>query len=163
MNVTNIADEIYRELDSNDIAIPSIAFWLRSNVGKLNNLIDTEYTIVSSEFFPELGESEKAIFKLLYMIYYYNRHVNKNLGAAAYVSIMEVKEGNRTVKRTNKTDIAKTYRNLVADYNEELLGQLLNYKMNRADPVQFIVGNPVLDDVGGDAYRDRDKTRYDLR
>lgn len=149
MNVASIADEIFRELgEPDDITVPTISFWLTSNIGKLNNLIDAEYEIVDSEISPELEEDEKAIYKTLYFIYYYNRQVSKNLGAAAYTSVMEVKEGNRTVKRTNKNDIAKTYRGLVADYNDELQAQVLNYKMSHADPNQLLVENPILTEQG---------------
>lgn len=162
MTVTDIANEIYKELgEPSDAAIPAIAFWLLSNIGKLNNLLDTEYFILEASISPDLGESEKTIYKLLYEIAYYNRQVNKNLGAAAYTSIMEVKEGNRTVKRTNKNDVAKTYRSVVGDLNSDLEGQVLSYKMNRADPLQIIVANPILVDPLN-PYRDRDETRFDL-
>lgn len=150
MNVVDIADEIYRELgEPDDISIPSVSFWITTNIGKLNNLLDTDYAIVNSEIEPNLGESEKTILKLIYMIYYFNRQVNKNLGAAAYNSVLELREGNRTVKVANKNDIAKNYRTVIADYNDELMTQLLNYKMNRSDPHQFVVGNPILTDEYG--------------
>ena len=149
MNVADIADEIFRELgEPEDVSIPSISFWLTSNIGKLNNLIDTAYVIEDEEISPAIADDEKAIYKLLYIISYYSRQVNKNLGAAAYSTILEVKEGNRTVRRANKNDIAKTYRSLVSDYNEDLMAQVLNYKMNRADPDSLVVPNPLLTEIG---------------
>ena len=46
MKIVDIADELYRELaEPSDLSIPAISFWLRSNIGKLNNLISTAYLI----------------------------------------------------------------------------------------------------------------------
>jgi hypothetical protein len=47
MKIVDIADEIYRELgEPLTISIPAIAFWIRSNVGELNNRINTTFKIV---------------------------------------------------------------------------------------------------------------------
>ena len=46
MKIVDIADEIYRELsEPATISIPSISFWIRSNVGELNNRINTTFKI----------------------------------------------------------------------------------------------------------------------
>lgn len=46
MKIVDIADEIYRELsEPSTISIPSISFWIRSNVGELNNRINTTFKI----------------------------------------------------------------------------------------------------------------------
>ncbi len=163
MTVETIADELYRELEEpDDVSIPSIAFWLVSNIGRLNNLIGTDFTIESSVIVPDLHENQKAIYKTLYFIHYYKRQVNSNLGAAGYSAIAEVKEGNRTVRRTNKTEIAKNYRSMVADYNDELMQQLMAYKMNQCTPEQFIVGNPILTDcIDAYPYNPRDHVLTD--
>ena len=48
MKVVDIADEIYRELgEITSLSIPAIAFWVRTNIGALNNLINTGYSIDS--------------------------------------------------------------------------------------------------------------------
>ena len=47
MKIVDIADEIYRELgEPSTISIPAIAFWIRSNVGELNNRLNTTFKIV---------------------------------------------------------------------------------------------------------------------
>ena len=47
MKIVDIADEIYRELgEPSTISIPAISFWIRSNVGELNNSINTTFKIV---------------------------------------------------------------------------------------------------------------------
>ena len=163
MTLADIADEIYLELDEpTDVSSPSITFWLTSNIGKLNNLLGTSFEIVASEAVPELNEQQKSIYKILYFIHYYKRQVNSNLGAAGYAAIAEVKEGNRTVRRTNKTEVAKNYRSVVADYNDDLMQQLMAYKMNQCTPEQFVVGNPILTEgVDGYPYNPRDRVITD--
>ena len=47
MKIVDIADEIFRELgEPSTISIPAIAVWIRSNVGELNNRINTTFKIV---------------------------------------------------------------------------------------------------------------------
>ena len=61
--VVDIADEINFELNSpSDISISFISFWLRRNVGKLNNLISTTFTITADSpfnFSSALSEEQK--------------------------------------------------------------------------------------------------------
>ena len=47
MKIVDIADEIFRELGNpSTISLPAISFWIRSNVGELNNRINTSFKIV---------------------------------------------------------------------------------------------------------------------
>ena len=49
MKVVDVADEIYRELGSpTDTSVASISFWVRSNIGALNNHTNMEFTIDGS-------------------------------------------------------------------------------------------------------------------
>ena len=44
--IVSIADEVYRELGNpTDLSIATISFWLRTNVGQLNNLINIDASI----------------------------------------------------------------------------------------------------------------------
>jgi hypothetical protein len=46
MKIVDIADELFRELgEPSSISIPAISFWIRSNVGELNNRINTTFKI----------------------------------------------------------------------------------------------------------------------
>ena len=82
MKVVDIADEIYRELgEPSTLSIPAITYWVRSNVGQMNNLIHTDFFINSKDLelvetidsVPvEIGEEEKAIMKKMYFIHFYD-------------------------------------------------------------------------------------------
>lgn len=109
MNIVDVADETYRELGSpRDTNIPKIVFWFTSNIGQLNILIDSCYTVESEVVSPDLDDADKVIFKLLYSIYYYNRLITCNLGASAY-DWSEVVEGDTTIRRVSRNEVSKTY------------------------------------------------------
>lgn len=93
--IVDIADEIYRELGGpDDISIPSIAFWLRTNLGKLNILINKTYSINSLDLevdaiSPEtFAITEKAIFKKMYNISYYDRQIIKLIGRSSSLNLI---------------------------------------------------------------------------
>lgn len=143
MNVADLADEIFRELDQpSDLTTSSISFWLVSNTGKLNILLDIDIVIVSSEFSPLLTDSEADIYKVLFEVDYYNRQVRSNLGAAAYTSIAEFKEGGRTVRKVNKTEVAKAYSAALKDKRSELEQLILQFKANQLSVLDVYVRNP---------------------
>ena len=93
--IVDIADEIYRELgEPSDVSIPSIAFWLRTNIGKLNILINKRYTIntldleidvISSETFTI---TEKSVFKKMYNISYYDRQIINLIGKSRNINLV---------------------------------------------------------------------------
>ena len=73
MKVVDIADEVFRELGEPTIlSIPAISFWLRANIGQLNNYIHTEFLVNTSDLEiktsagVEIGEEEKAVLKKMY-------------------------------------------------------------------------------------------------
>lgn len=152
MTLDTLAQEIFLELDSpTDITEASIQFWLETNVGKLNLLLDTDFSFADGVVSPDLDNQEQGIFKQLYIVDYLNRQVKKNLGAAAYSTILEVKEGNRTVKRQSRTNVSKEYAIASTEAKEELMFLVTAYKMNQSDATQYIVPNP----IETDCYYDR--------
>lgn len=93
--IVDIADEIYRELgEPTDLSIASIAFWLRTNLGRLNIIINKKYTIntidlevdaISPEAFTII---EKSIFKKMYNIHYYDRQIIKLIGKSNALNLI---------------------------------------------------------------------------
>ena len=89
MTTTSIADELFRELDEPaDCSIPKIAFWLQTNVGQLNLKLGSSITVENGTLSEDLSLAAQAIFKTLFKIDYLKRQINRNLGAAAYVSVI---------------------------------------------------------------------------
>ena len=94
MKVVDIADESHRELGSpTDLSIPAIAFWLRTNLGALNNHINTSFIVNATTYeieqattdsqgtsvTLEIAEEEKAILKKLYILHYYDSKIRSRL------------------------------------------------------------------------------------
>lgn len=140
MKVIDISIEIFKELsEPSDISVAAISFWIRSNVGSLNNLIGTEYTLNAEslyEFSPDIGEREKSILKKMYAIYYYGKKVLSNLGAAASSSLLEVTSDGATVRQINKNEISKTYLALKNNEQEDLDKLVFGYKGDAVSPLQ---------------------------
>lgn len=139
MTVQDIADEIYRELDQpDDVTVPSLAFWLSTNIGQLNTLLNLNTVVGENEQFePELTIEESAIFKQIYILNYYSRKIRSNLGEAGYTAT-SVTEGDRSVRVVSKNEIAKSYHSLRKDSQLELATLVASYKINHAVPRQVL-------------------------
>jgi hypothetical protein len=152
--IVDIADEIYRELgEPTDLSHASIAFWLRTNIGDLNILINKKFYISEDTYevsIPEgiddtFGDIEKSIFKMIYSIHYYERLFRNALGAASTDSTIEITENGFTGRKVNKNELAKTYAQLRKQINDELLVLTKNYNLNEAKPLQ-VVGDDTFQD-----------------
>lgn len=148
-NSMDIAIEIAQDQGITDIPPGTIAFWLRNNIGNLNNAIGTQYIIdtYTSEISGGVGEQEKAIFKKMYLIYYYGKLVNSNLGAASFDAIMEITSDGSTVRKVSKNQIAQNYLALKKQESEELLKLINGYKVgggNGSSNIKTVVGNDYL-------------------
>ena len=88
MKIVDLADEIHRELGSpSDLSIPAIAFYVRTNIGALNNHLNTSFDVDSTSF--EIEESgtaitpeEVAIMKKMYLVHYYDGKLRDTINAA---------------------------------------------------------------------------------
>jgi len=166
MKVVTIADEIYRELsEPTTISIPAISYWIRSNVGALNNRINTTFKITTSSYelnasiknsgyepevfneasgaiglgnpqITEIQTEEASILKKMYNVHYYDQQIRTTVGAASSDPIVEVASDGSRVRKINKNELSKTYLSLKKEeYNE--LNDLINaYKLRKASPVQ---------------------------
>lgn len=181
MKVVTIADELFRELgEPSTISIPSIAFWIRSNVGALNNLIGSSYRVLDgssevdlddgdtrtlsttleisqilenssgSDVEVEIGGDEKAILKKMYVIHYYERLLRNNLTSLSSDSVISVSDDGSSVTKVNKNEITKVYNSIKKQEIDELKYLVQGYKQAKATPKQ-VAGN---DTVAG-SYPDR--------
>lgn len=146
MCITNLADQIYKELgEPSDVSVPAIAFWLQRNIYKLNNELLTSYFIDDNLIItPDLDGGAAAILSLMYQKSYAMLQYNRNLGASGYSSIQEFKEGNRTVRRFNKTELAKLFLQQSRDIQNDINRMVLGYNLNRTEIQQIITANPII-------------------
>ena len=152
MKAVDIADELFRELGSPaDLSIPAISYWLRTNLGALNNHINTGYKlgaepkyeiqqvvqdINNQDVVQEINEEAKAILKKMYMIHYYDSKLRQGLIAASTDSVVSVSDDGSSIKKVNKNDINKVYLKILEDEMVELKKMIYSFQRRGAEPVQ---------------------------
>jgi hypothetical protein len=143
-DVSILGSEIYEELGSpDDISTAVIESWIRASIGRLNNLIQTDFSIVNDEISSEMGDKEKEIFKFLYFLVYYGKQARANLGANGTTIVQEISDAGSTVRMVNKNEVAKTYLNLQRDTQKQLDQLVAAYKIIGSGPRQII--SPLTD------------------
>ena len=149
--IVDVADEVYREMgEPSDISIASIAYWLRTNIGKLNVLLNNETTLEiysSDETNDPFGINEKTIFKKIYTVHYYERLFRNALGAASTDSTIEIDQNGFRAKRVNKNELAKTYSDLKKQSDAELKILIDQYDLNEVTPLQ-VAGDDTIEAPG---------------
>lgn len=136
LTLAAIAAEIKNELsEDSSLTIIYLTTWLRDNIGRLNNAVNTSYTVDvdTLELSGNLTEDQKVIFKNIYFCQYYSNMANKNLGATGFAWV-SIEEGDSKIRRASKTDIAKAFMGMAKDCQENLNKMIFYYKMNKALP-----------------------------
>lgn len=134
LNITQLSDIITREIsDEENVSISRVSFWLRSQIGALNTLIATCYSIdeLTLDYSPNLDEGSAAILKEMYFIYYYDKMFKQSIGSSGY-TIVEAREGDSMVRRTARTEFGKLYLQAKKDHQTQLDKLTDLYKRNRA-------------------------------
>ena len=108
MKVVDIANEIYRELsEPTSLSLPPIMFWIRANVGDLNNHLNESFIINETTLelerevdgkMVEIAEEEKSILTKMYYVHYYAALLRSTLGAAASDSVVEIQTDDTRVR-----------------------------------------------------------------
>lgn len=143
MKVTDIANEIYLENASpSDTSIPSIAYWIRTNVGKLNAIIYEAFYVdpTSLEIFEadgtEIDILPAAIIKMMYKVYRVDLDIRRMMTALQADSVIEAKDLDFSVKRINKSEVLKTLTTMKKDSLKELQDLIHNYRSHKGSPTQ---------------------------
>lgn len=145
--ISTIATGVFRDefdSDSDFASLSSISGWLENNIGLLNSQIyscysgsglsdgDTCVQPTGSFYFEE-----SDIYKQIYLQNYYTKKARSVLkGIDSSVDFITLKEGDSVITRTNKNEIAKTYRGFARDAQEALDLLIAKYNIYGASPVQ---------------------------
>jgi len=138
---SDLANDVFTvEFDSNTgvTTYSQISGWFSTNLGLLNNLLYTNFTGTD----PELGAEEKAIFKELYLINYYNKQARNTLRGIVAANnngdnILSVSDGDNSITFVNRNEVTKVYRGLVADAQARLKDLVGSYNSYKAEPRQL--------------------------
>lgn len=130
--------------------ISYVSGWLEANIGKLNVLIHSDFSGVD----PDLEAEENAIFAQLYMYNYYNKR-NRDILRGADASSLEwtrITEGDSTVVRSSKVEIAREMRAAAEMAKQEIDALVVKYNNYQAEPRQVRMGD------AGRVYSETDKS-----
>lgn len=148
MKIETIADETWRELGQNPtISIASISFWLRANIGKLDTLILTTYSVNPQTLeiqdlvnFNPFCDAEKDMFKELYKLKFYELQLQNALYGGQFDLITSIGDGDGKITKQTKNDLAKTILQQIKDARQALLTMSNLYRYSKSTPVN-VVGN----------------------
>ena len=155
-SVHDFADEIFGnefEYDSGYAQFYYISGWLANNVGLLNTKIYSQYSVQNSNFEPTgfFQQEERSIYKQMYLYEFYTKKTRQVLrGVDSSVDFVTLREGDTMITRTNKNELAKTYRGLANDAREEMERLVSSYNIYQAAPVQVAGedGSPIFKGSG---------------
>lgn len=142
MKIVTIADEIVRENSLKESYIASVAYWLRSNVGKLNLLLYEDFYVdpVTLEIFKnrgnpcEIHKLAAAIFKLMYRSYYFDLQISQTVFGITEDSILSASDEDFKVQKINKATVLKTLADLKKDTEAELKFAVHYYRSTYGGP-----------------------------
>ena len=155
-SVHDLADEIFAnefEYDSGYAQFYYISGWLANNVGLLNTKIYSQYSVQNSNFEPTglFQQEERSIYKQMYLYEFYTKKTRQVLrGVDSSVDFVTLREGDTMITRTNKNELAKTYRGLANEAREEMERLVSSYNIYQAAPVQVAGedGSPIFTGSG---------------
>jgi hypothetical protein len=130
-----------------------LAYWFAGNynLGRLNSLIGTCFSglyhtgvygeMLNYEIAPEMGSEETAIYQKIFELDFYTKQARNTLRGAAGSGggdWITLREGDSSITRSNKNEVAKSYRGLANDTKEELNKMIQSYLKHRAMPQQVV-------------------------
>jgi hypothetical protein len=137
-----------------------LAYWFvgNYNLGRLNSLIGTCFSgsyetgvhgeLTSYSISPEMGGDEEAVYQKIFEIDFYSKQARNVLaGAASYgsgIDWISVREGDSSITRVNKNEVAKSYKSMVDASKSDLQLLVNSYLKFRATPQQ-VAGDDVVE------------------
>jgi hypothetical protein len=148
MKVVDIAQEIYFDLaEPTDLSIAAISFWIRANIGNLNNTIFSNFAINDSyeivEGDAEININAVAILKKMYMVHRYAVIIRSKITEVGANDVIEVQDQDTRVRRTDKNQLIRSISAEKKQEEEELRFLISNYRANRINPGQ-VVGDDIV-------------------
>jgi len=154
--IVSLADEIYRELGNpTDMSIATISFWLRTNLGQLNTLLNITTALDDVTLELEgagLTVDQGVVFKKLYFIHFYDLKIRSTLGAAGTDPVIEVSSDGARVRKINKNELSKTWLAARSAEEAELTKLVTAYRITACEPIQV---------AGDDTIAEKENTRLE--
>jgi len=148
MKVVDIAQEIYFDLNSpSDLSLAAISFWIRANIGNLNNtifssfIINDSYEITESD--AEININAVAILKKMYMVHRYAVIIRSKITEVSANDVVEIQDQDTRVRRIDKNQLIRSISAEKKQEEEELRFLISNYRANKSSPGQ-VIGDDIV-------------------
>ena len=148
MKVVDIAQEIYFDLNSpSDLSLAAISFWIRANIGNLNNtifssfIINDSYEITESD--AEININAVAILKKMYMVHRYAVIIRSKITEVTTNDVVEIQDQDTRVRRIDKNQLIRSISAEKKQEEEELRFLISNYRANKSSPGQ-VIGDDIV-------------------
>jgi hypothetical protein len=148
MKVVDIAQEIYFDLaEPTDLSIAAISFWIRANIGNLNNaifssfIINDSYEITESD--AEININAVAILKKMYMVHRYAVIIRSKITEVTTNDVVEIQDQDTRVRRIDKNQLIRSISAEKKQEEEELRFLISNYRANKINPGQ-VIGDDIV-------------------
>lgn len=147
MKVETIATEIFMELgEPSSLTIPSISYYIRAQVGHINNLLfedflveetSGQYQILDSDG-VEITPEAVSVIKAIYRVHEYGLSIRSSMNAVNSDSILEFTDGHQgsSIKRQNRVEQSKVFASLKAAEQQNLNDLVMAYRMKNTSPDQ---------------------------
>jgi hypothetical protein len=147
VKIQDISDEVHREIgEPSEISTASIAFWLQTNVGRLNSQLQSSLALNKQDLeIPNLNEDQKAIFKMMYLEYFFGKKMIEMMGAAGASAVLEVSTDGHRTRMVNKGELSKTYLNAKKNIQEEIKKLTNAYRVNSLELHQVAGDDTVIE------------------
>ena len=149
MKVVDISNQIFLNHGSpSGTTVATIAFWVRSQIGRINNLLFEDfyidesggtYEILNADG-SEISANAVAIIEQLYKIYDHELSIRSNMNILATDSVIKVEDDGSSITRTNRNEVSKTFVSLKKMEEDVLKDLVTAYRMNQVN-IQAIHGD----------------------
>jgi hypothetical protein len=151
MKVADIANEFYIEFGSpSDLPVPTIAYWVRNNIGQLNSVTNSAFYIDATTLeilrlnpedrskteIIEIAVEEKDVYKAIFQVYFIDREIRKNILSYTAAPVIEVAQDGNTIRMTSPTEIGRSLYAFRKAGTDALKDAITAYKVNKARPRQ---------------------------
>jgi hypothetical protein len=154
--LNDFVNNVYSDLgERDDYSFNYLLAWFLdpSNLGELNNLIDTAYICAKGNngyiyIDPEIGAEELSIYKANFEIFFYGRESKRSL-ATSYSSSgswISLKDDDSSITRINRSDLARTFNLLQRDAKNNRDDLVKSYLRSKSK-AQSVSGNDILFDT----------------
>lgn len=153
--VTGLASEIISGLyGPSDINTATVEYWVKNNLGQLNVALYGNFALSGSGNdlmitgdSPCWSNQVDDIYKKMYEIHYYRKQIMTILPAGSPNQIQEVNSDGARIKMVNKSEIAKTYKSLKNEAEEQLDYMISSFNMGQAGTKQ-VAGDDIFTSFG---------------